>query len=146
MNALAVASLHDPAVFFDGVCTFCNGTVRFLIARDPKARLRFATLQSEVAKELLANQPVDPQALDAIVLLENGRCYEESTAALRIARYLRAPWPLLGLFVVVPRPIRDAIYRWVARNRYRWSGKEEHCRVPSPEERGRFLDGAELAE
>lgn len=130
-----------PVVFFDGACNLCNATVRFLIDRDPVGRLQFAHLQSKAAADLLRSHPVEPSALDAVVLLDGGRCYQESGAALRIARHLRAPWPALALFLVVPRPLRDAVYRWVARNRDRWYGRQDGCSIPGDDDRTRFIEG-----
>jgi predicted DCC family thiol-disulfide oxidoreductase YuxK len=136
----------DPArpeslVLFDGVCNFCNGAVNFIIDRDPGGRFRFAPLQSETAAALLKHNGVEIPAggADTMILIEGGRIYDRSTAALRIARGLRMPWPLVYALIVVPRPIRDAFYRYFARNRYRWFGKSESCRMPTPELRARFL-------
>ena len=123
-------------MLFDGVCNLCNGAVRFILARDPAARFQFASLQSEAARRLLGENAPE----ETIVLREGGKIYSQSTAALRIARELRFPWPLLYAFIVVPRPLRDAIYDWVARHRYQWFGKREVCMVPMPEVRGRFLE------
>ena len=123
-------------MLFDGVCNLCNGAVRFILARDPAARFQFASLQSEAARRLLGENAPE----ETIVLREGGKIYSQSTAALRIARELRVPWPLLYAFIVVPRPLRDAIYDWVARHRYQWFGKREVCMVPMPEVRGRFLE------
>jgi predicted DCC family thiol-disulfide oxidoreductase YuxK len=127
-------------VLFDGVCNLCNRTVNFVIDRDPRGRFRFAALQSDAARKLLhahgrtlANPP------SSILLLENGRWYEESAAALRIARGLRGLWKLAFAAIAVPRPLRDALYRFIARRRYRWFGTAEQCRVPTPELRERFL-------
>jgi predicted DCC family thiol-disulfide oxidoreductase YuxK len=122
-----------PVVLFDGVCNLCNGVVRFIIARDPSARFRFAPLQWPVAGAA-------PGTADSIVLVEAGKRYTRSTAALRIARGLRFPWPLLYALVLTPRPLRDAVYDWVARHRYGWFGKRAACMVPTPEIRGRFLE------
>lgn len=134
----------QSVVLFDGVCNFCNGTVRFIIERDPDARFGFAPLQSNVARELLAGHgyaaAVDP---DTVLLVEDGKVYERSTAALRIARRLRGPTRLAYAFVVVPRFVRDAVYRLIARNRYRWFGKSEECMVPTPSVRSRFLAQSE---
>ena len=127
----------DPIVLFDGVCNLCNGAVRFILARDPRARFRFASLQSEAARRLLGG---DPPA-ETIVLIEAGKTHTRSTAALRIARLLRFPWPLWYGWIVVPRPLRDGVYDWVARHRYRWFGRRDTCMVPTPELRDRFLDG-----
>lgn len=128
-------------VLFDGVCNFCNASVHFIIDRDPAQRFRFAALQSEAAAGLLRSRGVAPPQgdPDSIVLVEGERVYQRSTAALRIARRLRFPWPLLYAFVAVPRPLRDLVYRFIARNRYRWFGRSEECRVPTPELRSRFL-------
>jgi predicted DCC family thiol-disulfide oxidoreductase YuxK len=125
-------------LLFDGVCTLCNGFVRFVIERDPAGRFRFAPLQSDAAGRLLGNAP-QPRP-DSLVLVEDGRVFTRSTAALRVARGLRFPWPLAYVFVAVPRPLRDWVYDAVARNRYRWFGRREVCMVPPPELRSRFLD------
>lgn len=131
--------MTNPIVLFDGVCNLCNGSIQFLIKRDPQARFRFASLQSETGQKLQADLGMDPQALDSVVLVEGDRWYKESDAALRIARSLPGAWKLLAAFRIVPRPLRDAVYRWIARNRYRWFGKAETCWLPTPELRGRFL-------
>ena len=129
-----------PVVLFDGVCNLCNGSVQFLIARDPSARLRFATLDSSVARSLIHESGAPGPLPDSIVLIDDGRVFTRSTAALRIARRLRFPWPLLYGLIVVPRPLRDFLYDWVARNRYRWFGKRDSCMLPTPELRARFLE------
>jgi predicted DCC family thiol-disulfide oxidoreductase YuxK len=128
--------MAGAVVLFDGVCNLCNGAVRFILARDPAARFRFASLQSDAARRLLG----DGGPAETIVLLDAGKTYVISTAALRIARGLRFPWPLLYAFVAVPRPVRDLIYDWVARHRYRWFGKRDTCMLPTPELRERFLE------
>ena len=124
-------------VLFDGVCNLCNSSVHFIIARDPAARFRFAALDSAAGQRLLAESGLSGSL--SVVLIENGRAYTRSAAALRIARRLRFPWPLLYALIVVPRPLRDAVYDWIARNRYRWFGKREVCMTPTPELRSRFL-------
>ena len=131
--------MANPIVLFDGVCNLCNGSVQFLIKRDREAYFRFASLQSETGQKLQAELGMDPQALDSVILVEGGRWYKESDAALRIARNLPGAWKLLTAFRVIPRPLRDAAYRLIARNRYRWFGKSETCWLPTPELRGRFL-------
>ncbi len=134
------ASSSPPAlVLFDGVCNLCNGAVNFIIDHDPEGHFRFAPLQSEAAQARLADTDRDGD-LSTIVLVEDGAAYVRSTAALRIARRLTAPWPLLYLFIVVPRPLRDAVYKWIAHNRYDWFGKRDECRLPTPELKARFLD------
>jgi predicted DCC family thiol-disulfide oxidoreductase YuxK len=130
---------EHATVLFDGVCNLCNGSVLFVIDRDPAGYFRFVALQSDTARRLLAEHGGPPPDLSSIVLVEGGRVYTRSTAALRIARRLTGPWRLLHVCLLIPHPIRDAVYDWVARNRYRWFGREEACRLPSPELRARFL-------
>lgn len=129
-----------PTILFDGVCNLCNGSVQFILKRDPEARFRFASLQSESGRRLVAENGLDPDVLSSVILLEDGKVYRESAAALRIARHMSGAWKLLRVFVLIPRPIRDALYRMIARNRYRWFGKSETCWLPTPELRARFLD------
>jgi len=126
----------ERIILFDGVCNLCNGLVQFVLKRDTAGRFRFASLQSEAARRVLKGGP----PAETIVLIEGGGLYVKSAAALRIARGLRFPWPLLYAFVIVPRPMRDLVYDWVARRRYAWFGKRESCMLPSPQMRGRFLD------
>ena len=127
-------------VLFDGVCNLCNGAVQFIIDRDPGARLRFAALQSEIGQRLMEHAGYTGVRLDSIVFIENGTPFDRSTAVLRIVRHLQRPWPLLALALMIPRPVRDFAYGIVARHRYRWFGREPHCRVPTPSLRARFLD------
>lgn len=126
-------------VLFDGVCNLCDQSVQFIIQRDPKQYFKFAPLQSDLAEDLLREHQLDPQYLERVVLIENGKAYTHSTASLRVVRRLSGAWPLLYAFILVPRFIRNAVYRWVARNRYRWFGKKEACAMPTPENRARFL-------
>lgn len=128
-----------PVLLFDGVCNLCNGAVQFIIGRDPEGVFRFASLQSDAAKELLEQFPEAPADVSTVILVEKGRLFTRSDAALRAARYLPGAWPALYGFVIVPRPIRNAVYDWIARNRYRWFGKKDQCMVPTKELRGRFL-------
>jgi predicted DCC family thiol-disulfide oxidoreductase YuxK len=128
-------------VFFDGVCNLCNGTVQFLIDRDKREHLRFAALQSEAAKAMLDGRDLGRAraSLDSVLLLEGDTLYARSDAALRIARRLSGAWPALYALILVPRFLRDAVYEFVARHRYRWFGRTEQCRVPTPALRARFL-------
>jgi predicted DCC family thiol-disulfide oxidoreductase YuxK len=129
-----------PIVLFDGVCNLCNGAVQFILRRDPGGGFRFASLQSPFGEELRARLGIDPQAVDSIILVEGDRWYKESDAALRIAHGMSGAWRALGVLRLIPRPLRNAVYRWIARNRYRWFGKQETCWLPTPELRERFLD------
>jgi predicted DCC family thiol-disulfide oxidoreductase YuxK len=130
-------------VLFDGDCNLCNGAVQFILRRDRRAVFQFASLQSAAGRQLLVAADAPAQLPDSLVLVQNGVLALKSTAALHIARGLRWPWPLFAVFFVVPRLLRDLIYDWIARNRYRWFGKREACMVPTPALRARFLDAAE---
>lgn len=130
----------EHVVLYDGVCNLCNGSVQFILRNDPRGKFRFAALQSEMGAKMLAGFGVPADRLDTLVYLRNGRLFTRSSAALHIARALRFPWPLLTVLLVIPRPLRDTVYRWVASNRYRWFGKSDQCMVPTPDVRARFLD------
>ncbi|MFD1175209.1 thiol-disulfide oxidoreductase DCC family protein [Paenibacillus puldeungensis] len=125
-----------PIVLFDGVCHLCQGAIKFIIKRDDRGRFRFAALQSEAGRQQLQGKTL---VEDTIVLVENDRCYTRSTAALRIVRKLRFPWPLLYFFIIIPPVVRDGVYRFIAAHRYRWFGKDETCLVPTKEIMNRFL-------
>ncbi|MEO9143998.1 MAG: DCC1-like thiol-disulfide oxidoreductase family protein [Ginsengibacter sp.] len=129
-----------PVILFDGVCNFCNSTINFVIKKDKKAVLRFATLQSDIADKLLAGNHTEKMDLSSFVFIEKDKIYTRSKAALRVCRYMKGLWPLMYGFIIVPPFIRDGIYNWVARNRYQWFGKKEVCMVPAPEIRSRFLN------
>ncbi|MCL6660210.1 thiol-disulfide oxidoreductase DCC family protein [Paenibacillus polymyxa] len=128
-----------PIVLVDGVCHFCQGLTKWIIKRDPEGKYHFASLQSDVAKELLEKGNLSTDSMDTFVLIENGKYYTRSTAALRLAKGLKFPYPLLYVFIIVPKFIRNAVYNLVARNRYRWFGKDEACMLPTPEIKDRFL-------
>lgn len=126
-----------PIVYFDGVCGLCNRFVDFLIRHDRARRLRFAPLQGETAARRLGGSGT--MGLTTILFEADGRVSERSTAALEALARLRGAVRLLALLRVVPRPVRDAVYDWVARHRYGWFGRRESCRLPAPEEREVFL-------
>jgi predicted DCC family thiol-disulfide oxidoreductase YuxK len=128
-------------VLFDGVCNLCNGVVVFIIARDPRGRFRFASLQSDAARRLLGQpDPASSAPPASVVLVEGDRVFTQSTAALRIARGLGLPWRLAYGLIAVPRPLRDWLYGVVARHRYRWFGQRDVCMAPTPSMRARFLE------
>jgi predicted DCC family thiol-disulfide oxidoreductase YuxK len=129
----------DCVVLFDGVCNLCNRSVQFILRHDPSDRLKFAALQSDAGRELLRWSGQQPDQLDTLIFIEHGRAYSRSTAVLRIARYLRWPWPAFALLVFLPQQLRDWCYDRVARNRYALFGKSEACMMPTPELRRRFL-------
>lgn len=125
-------------IFFDGVCNFCNASVNFIIDHDPTRRYRFASLQSKLGQKTLEKNGHSTVELDTVLLLRGGKIYQNSTAVLEIARYLKG-WSWLYVFIVIPRFVRDGVYGLIARNRYRIFGKSESCRVPTPEERTLFI-------
>ena len=124
---------------FDGVCNLCNAFVNFVIDRDPRSYFQFGALQSDPGHTLLRRYRMPTQDPQTIVLIEDGRTYVESTAALRIFRRLSGVWPVLYLFIVVPRRLRDPMYRLIAQHRYRWFGRRDECRLPEPGIEDRFL-------
>ena len=129
----------NPVIFFDGICNLCNGAVQFVIERDKNNLFKFAALQSDFAKLELAKFTLAVDQGSSFVLLEEGKVYEQSTAALRVARKLKGLWPLLYGFIIVPAFIRNAVYSLIARNRYKWFGKKESCWVPTPQLKDKFL-------
>lgn len=133
------AQSNSPVIIFDGVCELCNASVNFIMKWEKRPDLLFTANQNEPGRKFLTGFGEDPDGVSTIYLVENGKLYSRSTAALRIARRLRFPLNLLYGFMIVPRFLRDVIYKWIARNRYRWFGKKEMCRIPSPEEMARFL-------
>ena len=129
-----------PVILFDGVCNMCNGIVAFVIRHDPApGHFRFAALQSPTGQAILRRHGLSADDFDTMVVTEGDRVWVRSAAGLRVVRGLALPWSLLSALVVVPRPLRDAVYAWVVRNRYRWWGRREVCMVPTPEVRGRFV-------
>lgn len=139
MGANSALTNEDNAIiFFDGVCNLCSGAVRFVLKRDRKNRFKFASLQSDFARERLRKFG-SHESLETIVLIDHGRLFKKSDAALEIARHLDFPWPLWYALKIFPRAIRDFFYEFVARNRYRWFGKSDHCMLPAPELSERFV-------
>jgi predicted DCC family thiol-disulfide oxidoreductase YuxK len=135
-----------PILFYDGVCGLCNSLVQFLLRHDKHGRLRFASLQSDFAEQVLRRHGFDPKDLDTLHVVENydqpdERLFQRSDAVLRASRELGGHWTVLATIArIVPRPLRDIAYRFVAQNRYRVFGKYETCMLPDPNQRSRFLD------
>ena len=132
-------SMQTSVILFDGVCNLCNASVQFIIKHDPQVQFRFASLQSETGQRMRLDHGIDPRN-DSIILVENDHAYTHSSAALRVARRLSGGWSVFYAFIVVPRFIRDVVYRFIAHNRYRWFGKQDVCMIPTPTLRKRFLD------
>lgn len=137
------APIKSQIIFFDGICTLCNGAVDFIIKRDKKNSFRFASLQSEIAGSYLPDPMLS--SLSTIVLYANGKLYTESDAAIHIAAQLGGAWSIFKFFLIVPKFLRDGIYKLVSKNRYKWFGKRNTCRLPTAEERHRFLEGSQKA-
>jgi predicted DCC family thiol-disulfide oxidoreductase YuxK len=130
---------NKEIILFDGVCNLCNGSVNFVIDRDKNDTFRFAALQSEEGKHVLKEAGIEEAYLDSIVLLKNGKMYKKSAAALHIAKKMSGMWPLMSAFFIFPAFLRDIVYDFIARNRYKWFGRQEVCRIPSPELKAKFL-------
>lgn len=130
---------YERLILFDGVCKWCNAWVSFTIAHDPDGRFKFGTLQSEQTQRILHDLDLSATDYQTLLLLEGCCVYFKSTAALRVIRQLSRWWPLYYLCVLVPAPIRDVVYDFVARHRHRWMGRAATCRVPTQAERERFV-------
>lgn len=130
----------NKVILFDGVCNLCTASVTFVIQRDAKNSFRFASLQSSFGQQILSQQGIDPRHFDTILLIKDEKVFTRSDAALEIARDLSGLWPILYIFKVIPSVIRNIVYNWIARNRYRWFGKNDSCMIPTPELKARFID------
>lgn len=129
-------------ILFDGVCNLCNRSIQFIIKRDKKDEFRFTTLQGDLGRQLLQERNIDTAKVDSIILIEPGVAfYTKSTAALKIGDSFGGLWKIVNVLNLIPRQLRDIVYDWIARNRYRWYGKKDACMVPTPELRAKFLDG-----
>jgi predicted DCC family thiol-disulfide oxidoreductase YuxK len=130
---------NSHIILFDGVCNLCNSTVQFIIKHDRNGKFYFASLQSEFGQEQVKKYKIDPRLTDSVIYIYNDCAYIKSSAALRIARQLDRGWPLLFVFMFLPPFIRNFVYDFIAKNRYKWFGKKDSCMIPSPELKGRFL-------
>ncbi|MBD0297754.1 MAG: thiol-disulfide oxidoreductase DCC family protein [Flavisolibacter sp.] len=139
MNDLSAIDTTNPIILFDGVCNFCNGMVLFIIKQDKQKVFRFAALQSEAGQRLLETYQLPRNDFDSFLLIENGKVYRSSTAGLRLYNKLPWYWMWMQVFWIVPKIFRDAVYDFIARNRYKWFGKKETCMIPTPDVRSRFL-------
>jgi predicted DCC family thiol-disulfide oxidoreductase YuxK len=132
--------LSMSVLLFDGVCNLCNSSVKWVLLRDKKGEFKFAAIQSEAGQSLLKSFGLDNQPLESVILISGRQAYIKSDAAIKVASKLGGIWTIALVFRLVPRPVRDAIYDWVAKNRYRWFGKQEQCLLPQPEWKDRFLN------
>lgn len=131
---------RQPVLFFDGECVMCNGVVDLLLKIDRSRVFRFASLQGETAKRLRGRSDEFPEDLESFVFWDRGQVELRSSAIFAAAKRLGLPWNLLSVFSILPRRLTDAVYRWIARNRIKWFGRKESCRMPSPEEAPLFLE------
>ncbi|HRG07921.1 MAG TPA: thiol-disulfide oxidoreductase DCC family protein [Cyclobacteriaceae bacterium] len=129
----------EPVILFDGVCNLCNSSVLFIIQRDPKAKFRFASLQSDFGKAQMLRFGLNDSELNSVLVIKEEILYQKSNAALEIARNLTGGWPMLYAFKIIPAFLRDWVYNWIAQNRYRWFGKKNACMIPTPELKSRFV-------
>jgi predicted DCC family thiol-disulfide oxidoreductase YuxK len=134
-----IPAVDGPVVLYDGTCGLCDRSVQLILRHDRRGRIRFAALQSDIGRALLERHGLAVDALDTVVLVEDGRAFVKSRAALGIARWMDAPWPALRVLAVIPRPVRDFLYDRLAKNRYRIFGRVDACMLPPPEVRARFL-------
>ncbi|MBM7702009.1 thiol-disulfide oxidoreductase DCC family protein [Metabacillus iocasae] len=127
-------------ILFDGVCNLCEHSVQFIIKHDPRALFSFASLQSDIGQRLLKERGLSPDNIQSVVYVTDKKVYTSSTAALKIAYHLDGGWKWLYYLIVIPKPIRDLFYSFIAKNRYKWFGKTESCLLPNPENKKRFLE------
>ena len=126
-------------ILFDGVCNLCNSSVTFVIQRDKKDLFRFAALQEAAGQQLIEKHQIDTSKTDSIILIDGDKAYVKSTAALKVARHLGGAYPLLYGFMIIPNFIRNWVYDYIAKNRYKWYGKKESCMIPTPALKSKFL-------
>ena len=131
---------NKPVIVFDGVCNLCNAAVQFVIKHDKKKQFHFASLQGEYGRKILEGLPQSYASLKTFILIEEGKVFTKSTAALKVARKLSTPVNWLYGFIIVPAFIRNGVYNFISKNRYRWFGKKDACMIPSPELKQRFLN------
>ena len=129
----------QPVILFDGVCNYCNSMVNFIIRQDREKKFMFAPLQSQTGQEFLRRYKLPQQDFDSFVLIDRDRAWLRSTASLQVLKKLPFYWKWTQVFWIVPAFLRDAVYNFIARNRYKWFGKKETCMIPTPELRARFL-------
>lgn len=132
--------MNKAVILYDGICNLCNGTVRFLIKHDKREKLLFASLQSKTGQKLLRQKQFPTENNDSFIIIVNGQALMKSDAALAVSKELGGCFTLFLVLRVIPKFIRDYMYSIVAKNRYKWFGKKNHCMVPTPELKERFLE------
>jgi predicted DCC family thiol-disulfide oxidoreductase YuxK len=126
-------------VIFDGICNFCSCSVDFIIRHDPERKFKFTSMQSEVGQNLIKKYHIRKVGFDTFVLIQGDEYLLRTDAALEVARQLSGGWSYCKFLKIIPRPIRDFIYRFFARNRFRFFGKRLNCRIPTEVEKQRFI-------
>lgn len=132
--------INKSIVLFDGVCNLCNNTIQYIIKKDKKDQFFFASLQGSTGQKLLQKFELPQTSFNSFVLIEGDIAYTKSTGALKVFKKLGGVWNLLYAFIIVPTFIRDAVYNWISKNRYRWFGQRDHCMIPTPALKAKFLD------
>jgi len=130
----------NSIILFDGICNLCNNAVQFIISHDPDEKFLFASLQSKAGQQLLKQFNLPLENFNSFLLLQESKVYDKSTGALKVAAQIKGAWKFLYIFIIIPKSIRDAVYNWIAKNRYNWFGKKDSCMVPTPELMRRFLN------
>lgn len=133
-------AINKKIVLFDGVCNLCSSSVQFILKKDQKDQFLFGSLQGDAGQEYLKKFNLPADAFNSFMLVEGETLYTSSTAALRMLKHLGGGWKLLYGFIVTPKFIRDAVYNWIAKNRYKWFGKKDACWMPTPALKAKFLD------
>lgn len=131
--------MNNPIILYDGVCHLCNGVINFILPRDKDRTFRFSPLQSETGQALLRKFQLPTDDYDSFVLVEGEKAYQRSSAAIKVMQGMGFPYSLGAVLWILPRPVRDALYNWVAKNRYKWFGQYDSCLMPTPEIKERFL-------
>jgi predicted DCC family thiol-disulfide oxidoreductase YuxK len=131
---------EHPVILFDGVCNFCDGAINFVLKQDRKDIFRFAPLQSEAGQKILHQYKLPVKDFESFVLIDDEKVFKKSAASLKVMNKLPWYWKAFQIFCIIPGFIRNAVYDFIARNRYKWFGKKEVCMIPTPEMRSRFLD------
>lgn len=132
--------MSKSIILFDGVCNLCDKSIQFILKRDHEQKFMFASLQGEKGQEILQRFGMSRKNLSSFVLVDKGNIYTRSTAVLRTLKSLGGGWKLLYGLIIIPPFLRNALYDFIAKNRYKWFGKKEECRLPTPELKARFLD------
>jgi predicted DCC family thiol-disulfide oxidoreductase YuxK len=136
----SVNNTDKKIVLFDGVCNLCSNSVQFILKRDKKNQFLFGSLQGTAGQEYLKKFNLPADAFNSFMLVEGDTLYSRSSGALRMLKHLGGGWSLLYAFIIVPKFIRDAVYNFIAKNRYKWFGKKEECWIPTPDLKAKFLE------